>query len=208
MREPSPLGNPLGKRGSACVEVMTTLHESTPSSWRRVEGCVLSNGTIASAKDPLTHPFYLIEPPQTCSYRRPVNRDHGFDSGGFSRPRLEDRWVVDLAGPASRQRTTDATSLLVVAPIPASEDAHARMDRLEQRMRQMRVSDGAISWDDFDGAPMASLLAQFRMSEIERSLSGAAQCWFASLDASRRRTWDDLAQDFLRQFAFNIVIDV
>ena len=42
------------------------------------------------------------------------------------------------------------------------------MDRLEQRMRQMRVSDGAISWDDFDGAPMASLLAQFRMSEIER----------------------------------------
>ena len=116
------------------------------------------------------------------------------------------------------------------------------MDRLEQRMRQMRVSDGAISWDDFDGAPMASLLAQFRMSEIERytgiccpkihwrlynsvmradgldnahlimlsprSLSGAAQCWFASLDASRRRTWDDLAQDFLRQFAFNIVIDV
>ncbi|RVW67537.1 hypothetical protein CK203_062342 [Vitis vinifera] len=40
------------------------------------------------------------------------------------------------------------------------------------------------------------------------SLSGAAQRWFASLDASRRRTWDDLAQEFLRQFAFNTVIDV
>nr|CAN60991.1 hypothetical protein VITISV_009628 [Vitis vinifera] len=40
------------------------------------------------------------------------------------------------------------------------------------------------------------------------SLSGAAQCWFASLEVSRRRTWDDLAQEFLRQFAFNIVIDV
>ncbi|RVW61812.1 hypothetical protein CK203_065641 [Vitis vinifera] len=48
---------------------------------------------------------------------------------------------------------TDATPLPVVAPIQASEDAHARMDRLEQRMRQMRVSDGDISWDDFDGAP-------------------------------------------------------
>ena len=40
------------------------------------------------------------------------------------------------------------------------------------------------------------------------SLSGAAQRWFASLDVSRCRTWDDLAQEFLRQFAFNTVIDV
>ena len=78
---------------------------------------------------------------------------------------------------------------------------------------------------------MASLLAKFRMSKIERytgigcphihlrlystvirahnldeaqmimlfpmSLSGAAQCWFASLDVSHRHTWDDLAQEFL-----------
>ena len=63
---------------------------------------------------------------------------------------------------------TDATPLPVVAPIQASEDAHARMDRLEQRMRQMRVSDGDISWDDFDGAPVVSLPTQFRMPEIER----------------------------------------
>ena len=40
------------------------------------------------------------------------------------------------------------------------------------------------------------------------SLSGATQYWFASLDVSRRRTWDDLAQKFLRQFAFDTVIDV
>ena len=30
------------------------------------------------------------------------------------------------------------------------------------------------------------------------SLSGATQHWFASLDVSCRRTWDDLAQEFLR----------
>ncbi|KAL6316726.1 hypothetical protein AAG906_019657 [Vitis piasezkii] len=99
-----------------------------------------------------------------------------------------------------------------------------------------------MGWDDFDGLPVASLPAKFRMPEIERytgigcprihlrlystvmrahgldeaqmimlfpmSLSGAAQRWFASLDVSRRRTWDDLAQEFLRQFAFNTVIDV
>ena len=40
------------------------------------------------------------------------------------------------------------------------------------------------------------------------SLSSVTQRWFASLDVSCRRTWDDLAQEFLRHFAFNIVIDV
>ena len=40
------------------------------------------------------------------------------------------------------------------------------------------------------------------------SLSGVTQRWFASLDVSRLRTSDDLAQEFLRQFAFNTVIDV
>ena len=40
------------------------------------------------------------------------------------------------------------------------------------------------------------------------SLSGVAQCRFASLDVSHRCTWDDLAQEFLLQFAFNTVIDV
>ena len=40
------------------------------------------------------------------------------------------------------------------------------------------------------------------------SLSGATQQWFASLDVSRHRTWDDLTQEFLRQFAFNNVINV
>ena len=96
------------------------------------------------------------------------------------------------------------------------------MDRLEQRLRQMRASDRAITWEDFDGALVANLPVKFRMSEIERytgidcphihltlystimrahgldeaqmvmffpmSLSGVAQCWFASLDVSHRWT--------------------
>ena len=32
----------------------------------------------------------------------------------------------------------------------------------------MRTSDGAITWEDFDGALVANLLAKFRMLEIER----------------------------------------
>ena len=40
------------------------------------------------------------------------------------------------------------------------------------------------------------------------SLSGAAQRWFASLDPSRRRTWADLGQEFIKQCSFNTVVDV
>ena len=119
-----------------------------------------------------------------------------------------------------------------VVQAPVIDDAHARMDRIEQRMRQLKVSDGSAVWDDLEGMPVASLSAKFRMPDIERytgigcplihlrlystvmrdhgldepqmitlfplSLSGEAQRWFASLESSRRRTWDDLAQEFLR----------
>ena len=32
----------------------------------------------------------------------------------------------------------------------------------------MRASDGVITWEEFDGAPVASLPAKFRIPEIER----------------------------------------
>ncbi|RVX12201.1 hypothetical protein CK203_010756 [Vitis vinifera] len=36
-----------------------------------------------------------------------------------------------------------------VAQAVVADDTHARMDRIEQCMRQMRVSDGSVVWDDF-----------------------------------------------------------
>ena len=53
------------------------------------------------------------------------------------------------------------------------------------------------------GLDEAQLIMLFPMS-----LSGIMQHWFASLDTSCHRTWDDLSQEFLRQIAFNTVIDV
>ena len=40
------------------------------------------------------------------------------------------------------------------------------------------------------------------------SLSSATQRWFASLDPSKRRTWADLGQEFIRQYSFNTVVDI
>ena len=53
----------------------------------------------------------------------------------------------------------------VIAQTIVSEDVHACMDRLEQHIR---MSNSSIVWDDSDGIPVASLLAKFRMPDIER----------------------------------------
>ena len=49
----------------------------------------------------------------------------------------------------------------------------------------------------------AQLVALFPMS-----LSGVTQRWFVSVEPSRFRTWEDVALEFLTQFAFNADIDV
>ncbi|RVW56471.1 hypothetical protein CK203_072516 [Vitis vinifera] len=181
MGEPSPLGNPLGMRGSACVEVMTTLHGSTPSLWRRAEGCVPPEGfhfytwvhlwTFRAALVTIGFDYSLHSPILCFRVYRSIFLVPSLDSPLWTRVRGRLTRVSDQPDQKVDHRDmdsqTDATPLPVVAPIQASEDAHARMDRLEQRMRQMRVSDGNISWNDFDGAPVVSLLTQFRMPEIE-----------------------------------------
>ena len=50
-------------RGSACVEMMTTLHGSAPSLRRCVEGCVLSKGMIASARDLFKSTHLILRSP-------------------------------------------------------------------------------------------------------------------------------------------------
>ncbi|WKA06546.1 hypothetical protein VitviT2T_024441 [Vitis vinifera] len=131
--------------------------------------------------------------------------------------------------------------------VPTIEDTRlaeqeAKVERLESMMRQIRLQDRGLTWDDRDGIPAASLPAKFRMPDIEcysgigcpkihlrlystvmrahgiddaqlvalfpMSLSGVAQRWFASVEPSRLRTWEDVAREFLTQFAFSADIDV
>ncbi|RVW78142.1 hypothetical protein CK203_049692 [Vitis vinifera] len=81
------------------------------------------------------------------------------------------------------------------------DDAHARMDRIEQHMRyHLRLYSTLMRAHRLDESQMITL--------FPLSLSGAAQRWFASLESSWRKTWDDLAQEFLLQFSFNNVVDV
>ena len=56
------------------------------------------------------------------------------------------------------------------------EDAHAHMDTLEQRMRQLKVLDERMVCDDFDGLLVASLPAKFRKLEIKRYMGIGCPC--------------------------------
>ncbi|RVW43851.1 hypothetical protein CK203_074046 [Vitis vinifera] len=114
------------------------------------------------------------------------------------------------AMPFTLHSQTEVAPPPFTVPTPTSEDPHARMDRLEQGVE-------AVYWHWLSTPPSPIIQHRDEGSWTGRasddysfplSLSGAAQRWFASLEASRRRTWDDLAQEFLRQFSFNTVVDV
>ncbi|RVW24474.1 hypothetical protein CK203_082158 [Vitis vinifera] len=116
--------------------------------------------------------------------------------------------------PFTLHSQTEVAPPPAIVPTPISEDPHAlaslpakfRMPEIERYTGigcpriHLRLYSTVMRAHGLDDAQMVMLFPM--------SLSGAAQRWFASLEVSRRRTWDDLAQEFLRQFAFNTVIDV
>ena len=55
-----------------------------------------------------------------------------------------------------------------MAPSPIIDDTHARIDRSEQRIKSLYVSDGVIGWDGYDDLPVATLPIEFCMLDIER----------------------------------------
>ena len=55
-----------------------------------------------------------------------------------------------------------------MAPTQIVDDTQARINRIEQRMRSLHVSDGIMGWDGYDDMPVAALPVEFRMSDIER----------------------------------------
>ncbi|WJZ85700.1 hypothetical protein VitviT2T_005220 [Vitis vinifera] len=75
--------------------------------------------------------------------------------------------IVPQASPYVLHGHSEVAPPTVVQTI-VTDDTHARMDRIEQCMRQLRVYDGSAIWDDLEGMSVASLSANFRMPDIER----------------------------------------
>ncbi|RVW12041.1 hypothetical protein CK203_087291 [Vitis vinifera] len=241
------IGNPLGCRGSACVEVMTTCMEAPRLFLRRAEGCVPLEGMIASARDLLKSTHIHL------GHLHLVGLDIGlfasrstdtFSLGSTSWIRVGGRLirVSDQLDQRSDQRDMDSQIVTVdqfaeaMASIqeaivslgrridgqagptvrsglpashhrahPTSEDPHARMDRLEQGLRQLRALDRATTWEGFDGVPVASLPAKFRMPDIESGAASAGLHLWRPRGAAHGTTWPRSSYD---SFRLNTVVDV
>ena len=63
---------------------------------------------------------------------------------------------------------TETTPHSVVAPAQIVDDTQARIDKIEQRMKSLHVSNRIMGWDGYDDMPVAALPVEFRMPDIER----------------------------------------
>ncbi|RVW15324.1 hypothetical protein CK203_085592 [Vitis vinifera] len=157
------IGNPLGSRDSTCVEVMTTLHGSVPSLRRRAEGCVLlerlppytwvhlrafraSLVTVRVEGDSV-HFFERSDMDQ-----RVVIVDQFTTTMAFIQEALANlRQDIDMpqAPPYLLHGHSEVTTPTVVHTT-VFEDTHARMDRIEQCIRELTL-EGAAWLMDLDG---------------------------------------------------------
>ena len=82
-----------------------------------------------------------------------------------------------------------------MAPALIIDDTQARIDRIEQRIRSLHVSDGVIGWDGYDDLLVAALPVEFRMPDIERYTGiGCPHIHFQLYNAVMRRHGLDEAQ--------------
>ena len=56
----------------------------------------------------------------------------------------------------------------IVAPTLVVDHTQACIDRIEKGMRSFLVFYGIMNWDEYDDLPVASLLVEFRILDIER----------------------------------------
>ncbi|KAL6344120.1 hypothetical protein AAG906_029788 [Vitis piasezkii] len=183
------LGNPLGCRGSACVEVMTTLHGSTPSLFEACRGLRTAGGTPSlhvGASEGLRRSDF-VHSLDTPSWVRVEGR-----LVRYSERQSMDQQVVtvdqftaamasiqealaslrqEISGQQGRPpvaRDDAQYDPTVPPPPPPSQSAPQAMPFTLHSQTGLRTSDRATTWEGFDGVPVASLPAKFRMPDIER----------------------------------------
>ncbi|RVW63359.1 hypothetical protein CK203_060591 [Vitis vinifera] len=210
--------------GSACVDVMSTLHGSAPSLRRPAEGCVSPEGSQFRSQLSLeSHSWRRVGGRLIKADSYPSSDNREFSPGSSSGWHGHDETIphasqtaqtrppgVSLGTPfhlVDHYETIPPPTVTVPPPMVPIEDTRlaeqeAKVERLESMMRQIRLQDGGLTWDDRDGIPIhlrlystvmrahgiddAQLVALFPMS-----LSGAAQR--RELEATRQRSDESIS---------------
>ena len=56
----------------------------------------------------------------------------------------------------------------VVASAQVADNTQTCIERIEQRMSSLHVTEGVMSWDGYDDLPVTALPVEFHMLDIER----------------------------------------
>ncbi|RVW20185.1 hypothetical protein CK203_115191 [Vitis vinifera] len=166
-----------------------TLHGSAPSLLRRAEGCVPLEGSQFRSRLSLeSHSWRRVGGRliRADSYPSSDSSAEMSDELASTLASIQEFMAgvtqtrppgVSLGTPfhlADHYETIPPPTVTVPPPmVPTIEDTRlaeqeAKVERLESMMRQIRLQDGGLTWDDRDGIPAASLPAKFRMPDIER----------------------------------------
>ena len=63
-----------------------------------------------------------------------------------------------------------------MAPTQIVDDTQSHIDRIEQRIKSLHVSNGVMGWDGYDDLPVAALPIEFCMPDIERFMEIRCPC--------------------------------
>ena len=130
----------------------STSHDSTPPP------------PPPSSSGPTVHQDYTIPPPPPPPLSGPtVHQDHTVPPPPPPLVRS-----APQVGAFFLHGNTETMPHSIVTPAPIIDDTQARIDRIEQRIRSLHVSDGVIGWDGYDDLPVAALPVEFHMPDIER----------------------------------------
>ncbi|RVW21452.1 hypothetical protein CK203_110476 [Vitis vinifera] len=202
-------------------------HRDMDPQYAIVDQLVEITDTMASLRDAILGLGQRIDGHQAQPLSIPGSTPHDSTTPpppppGLSGPTIQQDYIVPpplvqsapQAGAFVLHGRTETTPHFVVAPAHIVDDTQAlaalpvefHMPDIE---RYTRIGCPRIHLQLYSTVMHGHRLDEAQMIMLfPLSLSGVAQRWFASLDPSRRRTWANLGQEFIRQYSFNTVVDV
>ncbi|XP_030949873.1 uncharacterized protein LOC115973769 [Quercus lobata] len=88
-----------------------------------------------------------------------------------------------------------------------------RMNKMEKMIRRARKMEELMDYDSLSLFPNAKLPPKFKMPILDKfdgisCLKSHLKMWFLNLDDARAKSWEDICQEFHKQYKYNMEVDI